>query len=441
MSEKINIAYNWIGPKGPIPNTEVPNILNLVAVAEASSTNSVRFWNDSIWHLLFCNNEGYDLSPTNFLNTNDVFIYPMALTWRIPFTSYFYQTSGILEYSHTNDQTLYLIRQGKGFVLIEDSAEAHVNRNQIEQMHEYFKVNHIPMHKVIYLTGCMNAEQLYEEWCMEHGIIDPRTKMNIFSFPISQDSLAIYFTVNKPQVPEYDVERVPEKLFLSWNRRFRPHRVAIGFGLNKLGLVDRSYMSMGLNDPENTAMHITHSYNDYLLKHFTITPEDKRRFVNKLPLVLDGETNINQMCQDFDDATRPYYQNSLVSIVSETNFDAPEVTLTEKSFKPVKEKHPFITVGAPGTLRALKEMGFKTFNEFWDENYDNIADPGDRMEKILRICEHISTWSPAQVVDFRRRVKPILDHNYEVLKTRYSAVVASRIRERILEITSKINTL
>jgi hypothetical protein len=365
----------------------------------------------------------------------------MALTWRIPFTSYFYQTSGILEYSHTSGQTSHLIRAGKGFVLIEDSAEAHVSRNQIEQMHEYFKANHIPMNKVIYLTGCMNAEQLYEQWCMEHGITDPRTKMNIFSFPISQDSLAIYFTVSKPQVPEYDTERVPEKLFLSWNRRFRPHRIAIGFGLDKLGLVDRSYMSMGLTDPENTAMHITHSYNDYLLKHFQITPEDKRRFVSKLPLVLDGETNINQMCQDFDDATRPYYQNSLVSIVSETNFDSPEVTLTEKSFKPVKEKHPFITVGAPGTLRALKDMGFKTFSEFWDESYDNIVDSGDRMEKVLRICEHIATWSPTQVIDFRRRVKPILDHNYEILKIRYSAVVAARIRERILEITSKINTL
>lgn len=438
MSEKIDIAYNWIGPKGPIPNTEVPNILNMAAVAESASTNSTRFWNDSIWHLIFCNNEGYDLSSTNFLKSSDTFIYPMALTWRIPFSNYFYQTSGILEYSHTSGQTLHLIRACKGFVLIEDSAEAHISRVQIEQMHEYFKANHIPMNKVIYLTGCMNGEQLYEQWCMEHGITDPRTKMNVFPFPISQDSLAIYFNVYNPQVPEYDVDKVPEKLFLTWNRRLRPHRVAMGFGLNKLGLVDRSYMSMGLTDPENSSMHITHSYNDYLLKHFVITPEDKHNFVTKLPLTLDGESNINQMCQDFNDATRPYYQNSLVSLVSETNFDSHEVTLTEKSFKPFKEKHPFITVGAPGTLRALKEMGFKTFGDFWDENYDNIADSGDRMEKILRICEHIGTWSPAQIVDFRRRVKPILDHNYENLKIRYSTIVASKIRERIMEISKTL---
>jgi hypothetical protein len=194
---------------------------------------------------------------------------------------------------------------------------------------------------------------------------------------------------------------------------------------------------MGLTDPENINMHITHSYNDYLLKYMQITTEDKTNFVNKLPLVLDGETNINQMCQDFNDATRPYYQNSLVSIVSETNFDAPEVTLTEKSFKPIKEKHPFITVGAPGTLRALKEMGFQTFNTFWDEGYDDEVDSSERMNKILDLCKHISTWNTHQIIDFRRRVKPILDHNYETLKTRYSVVVATKIRERILEITNK----
>jgi hypothetical protein len=262
--------------------------------------------------------------------------------------------------------------------------------------------------------------------------------MNIFSFPISQDSLAIYFTVHKPQVPEYDTEKVPEKLFLSWNRRHRPHRIAMGFGLDKLKLIDRSYFSMGLTDPENTAMHVTHSYNDYFLKHLHITSEDKNNFVAKLPLKLDGESNVNQMCQDFNDATRPYYQNSLVSLVSETNFDSREVTLTEKSFKPFKEKHPFITVGAPGTLRALKDMGFKTFNEFWDESYDNVADSSDRMQKILRICEYISTWSPSQIVDFRHRVKPILDHNYETLKIRYSVIVASKIRERILEISKTL---
>jgi hypothetical protein len=82
-------------------------------------------------------------------------------------------------------------------------------------------------------------------------------------------------------------------------------------------------------------------------------------------------------------------------------------------------------------------MGFKTFNTFWDEGYDDEVDSSERMKKILDLCKHISTWNTHQIIDFRRRVKPILDHNYEALKTRYSVVVATKIRERILEITNK----
>jgi len=436
--KKINLVYNWLGPKGPIPNTEVPNILHLAAVGESTTTSSHHFWCDSIWHLLFCNKPGYDIGSTVFLNQDDVFIYPFSMTWRINFTAYFHKGGGILEYSHTNGQIKHLVANGKGFILIEDAAEAHVERSQIQAMHTYFTEHHIPMNKIIYITGCMNAQALYDEWCLLHGITEARDKMNIFSYPTSQNSLATYFKVWNPQVPEYDTERVPEKLFLSWNRRFRPHRTTMAFGLESFNLIDRSFISMGLTDPENSAMHITHTYHDSLLSRITITQEDRDRFVSKLPLVLDGEDDVNQMCQDFNDATRPFYQKSLISLVSETNFSSSEVSLTEKSFKPIKEKHPFITVGVNGTLRSLKEMGFITFSAFWDEGYDDILNPAERMAAILRVCYHISTWNEEQIKDFRRRVKPILDHNYEILKIEYSNVIAAKVKDRIFQITNNI---
>jgi hypothetical protein len=436
--KKIKVVYNWLGPRGPIPNTEVPNVLHLAAVGESTTTDSHHFWCDSIWHLIFCNKPGYGIGTTIFLKQKDLFIYPFSITWRMNFTTYFHKAGGILEYSHTNNQIKHLVKTSGGFILIEDAAEAHVEPAQIQSMQTYFTELNIPMNKIIYLTGCMNASALYDEWCLLKGITDPRDKMNIFSYPISQNSLAGYFPHMKPQVPLYDTEKIPEKLFLSWNRRFRPHRTAMGFGLDKLGLVDRSYMSMGLHDPENSNIHITHAYHEHLLTHFDITPEDKNNFVNKLPLVLDGENDVNQMCQDFNDASRPFYQNSLVSLVSETNFSSNEVTLTEKSFKPFKEKHPFITVGVNGTLQALRDMGFITFGAFWDETYDNIVNPTERMTAILRICQQISTWNNDQIIDFRRRVKPILDHNYEILKIEYSHVLAAKIKDRILEIANNL---
>jgi hypothetical protein len=366
---------------------------------------------------MFCNKSGYGIGSAIYLDQNDVFIYPFSITWRINFTSYFHKDGGILEYSHTTGQIKHLVATGKGFILIEDAAEAHVEPSQIQAMHTYFTENRIPMNKIIYVTGCMNAQALYDEWCLLKGITQPSNKMNIFSYPTSQNSLATYFKAWKPQIPEYDTERVPEKLFLSWNRRFRPHRIAMAFGLDKLGLVDRSYFSIGLVDPENSAMHITHAYHENLLHHLNITPDDKNRFVRKLPLVLDGENDVNQMCQDFNDATRPFYQNSLISLVSETNFTSNEVSLTEKSFKPFKEKHPFITVGVNGTLRALRDMGFITFGAFWDESYDNITDNEERLIKIFEIIKQISEWSLDECEKNYKSVLDICIYNRDHLST------------------------
>jgi hypothetical protein len=184
-------------------------------------------------------------------------------------------------------------------------------------------------------------------------------------------------------------------------------------------------MSMGKTDPENSTQTVQNNYNQHYTTDIHV---DIDNFVNKLPLVLDNETDNNRMCQDFDDATRPFYQNSLVSIVTETNYNSQYVTLTEKSFKPSKEKHPFIIVGAAGTLQAFRDMGFKTFSEFWNESYDNIHDPRHRMHALYNVFKDIGSWNNAKILDFRRRVKPILDHNYETLKIHSSKVVSDKIK-------------
>lgn len=442
QDQNIRVVYNWLGPRGPIPNTELPNILQLASVAQSGYTDSKHFWTDSIWHLVFCNKEGFDLGSTHYLNPDIPFIYPIQMTWRIPFDNYFYYGAGIFEYADTPDHVRHLITVRNGFLVIEDSAEAHVTRSHLRVMHDYFQQHRMPLNKVIYLTGCNNAPELYENYCMERGYNRPDQKMIMVPYPISHDSLSSYFVTHKPQVPEYDTERVPEKLFLSWNRRFREHRISMALALDKFGLVDRSYMSMGLVHPENAYSEFPKSigeFNYYYLSGLGVTDEDVARFRSKLPLVLDGETDTVKMCQDFDDKNRPYYQNSLVSIVTETNFDALEVTLTEKSFKPSKEKHPFIIVGAAGTLKAIRDMGYKTFSEFWDESYDTCLDPRERLTRLINTCNYIASWDDEKIRDFRRRVKPILDHNYERLKIPPSVMVAQQVREKILNVLNYRN--
>lgn len=436
VKDSIKIAYSWMGPRGPIWNTELPNILTFTNAAEGAQTFSTNFWVDDVWMRLFrYKKEQYLLYPSSEISDNDIFIYPFSLTWRVQFNHYFFGTTGILEYGHVSQHVVHHVRCNKGFFLIDLAVEAFVQPDQIASMHAYFSgVHKIPMYKIIYLTGCMNANVLYDEWCKSKNITDPRDKMQIISFPSSQAVYARQVDNKQLTEPEYDVNYKPEKLFLSWNRRFRSHRTELLMNLDKLDLVDRSYYSMGLVDPEKPDHQFHQTIDKGVMQFYGIEDYNVSRLLTKLPLTIDNQTEIVQMCEDRDMLARKWYKNSLVSLVTETNYHANEVTLTEKAFKPAKEKHPFILVGAPGALQSMRDIGYKTFGEFWSENYDNIKEPRTRMKEIVRICEEISKWNDEQILDFRRRVKPILDHNFSLFNQSPNDLIATRINEIVRSI-------
>jgi hypothetical protein len=436
MSEKIKILFNWIGPRGPIINTEVPNLLSLSAVTEGVTTGSHHFWADDLYWRIFHKNENFSLSST-FAIEREPFIFPFTLGWRIPFGNYFCPNSGLLEFGHTPLHIIHHVRHSNGYFLLDMTAEAYITDMHLKHIHSYFShANHIPMGKIIYLTGCMNAQEVYDTWCNQNNIPNnPNDRMKLFSFPISQHS--IHTNRHLIKSPEYDTEFVPEKLFLSFNRRFRIHRTTLGLAFQKYGLLDRSYISLNKVDPENALMTFENQIHINYDDRYNFTSADVNGLLEKIPLVIDGETKINQMCQDFDSAARKFYQNSLISLVTETNFQESELTLTEKAFKPSKEKHPFIIIGVKGTLKAMREMGFKTFGEFWDESYDDVDEPRYRLWNIIQLCRQIATWDNEKILDFKRRVKPILEHNHAIVFNDTAKTLSDKLYNVIAQNNSK----
>jgi hypothetical protein len=323
--------------------------------------------------------------------------------------------------------------------MIDHSVEAFMTDSHLDAMYGYFRGIHgFPMHKIIYLTGCVNAEKLHNNYCIKRDI--PNTvaeRMTVIAYPSSHQVLSTNIVDAPEKEPEYIPEYIPEKLFLMWNRRFRQHRIEMALCLEKNNLIDRSYISFSKDDVENPSKNFENTIDYQRIfdsnANLRLNMDILNTFSSRLPLVLDGETAINKMCEDTDNETRPYYQNSLISIITETNYNLPELTLTEKSFKPIKEKHPFIVVGVPGALKAMREMGFKTFNEFWDETYDETECNEVRMQQISYLTELIGKWTPEQILDFRRKVKPILDHNYNQLKIPSSEFAVQKICKHIEE--------
>jgi hypothetical protein len=427
MSEHVKIVYSWIGPRGPIWNTELPNILTLAHASYDAHLETHRVWTDQLYHKLFRNcKEKFQLSSTVDITKDDLFIYPFSLTWRINFENYFQPDEGILEFSHTPNSIIDAVKYGKGFFLIDHSLESFVQYNHLSKMHFYFSNAGIPLNKIIYVTGCMNADEAYHYFLQAYNLsTNPKDKLNLVSYPTHQTNM--YRVIHRTKLdPVYDTETVPSKLFLTWNRRFRSHRINLMLGLEKLNLVDRSFVSIGIVDPEQAHLTFAQVAGDGNPALGT-DRSHVERFFSRLPLELDHETSLPDMCSDMSGKTRNFYSNSLLSIVTETNYEAREVTTTEKTFKPMIHRHPFIMVGAAKTLASLKILGYQTFDRWWSEDYDNINDPNERMQEILRVCEEIGTWSPEKILQFKREVKPVLDHNFSVMSKDIAETVAINI--------------
>jgi len=80
------------------------------------------------------------------------------------------------------------------------------------------------------------------------------------------------------------------------------------------------------------------------------------------------------------------------SIVLETVYDQ-RIHLTEKTLRPLACGHPFMILNGPGALETIRSYGFKTFQPYINESYDNEKDPMKRMDMVLREMRRINNSS------------------------------------------------
>ena len=128
------------------------------------------------------------------------------------------------------------------------------------------------------------------------------------------------------------------------------------------------------------------------------------------------------MTTDFEDCDVSYGAfNPLVTsrtyfnLVTETHCETDDLFITEKTLKALISQ-PFMVVGNYGTLEYLKDKGFKTYPELFDESYDLIEDHNERIEFIVnevkRLCE-------MDINKLQKKYKSVLSkvtHNRNVIR-------------------------
>jgi hypothetical protein len=115
------------------------------------------------------------------------------------------------------------------------------------------------------------------------------------------------------------------------------------------------------------------------------------------------------------------FNTSFLHIATETLFTEQKHHLTEKVFKPIVLQQPFVLVAPRGCLRYLKSYGFRTFDNWWDESYDTIKDPDQRLAAIAKIVNNIADMDWEDLYRMRTEMTEVLEHNRKLFYGRFAA--------------------
>jgi hypothetical protein len=105
-----------------------------------------------------------------------------------------------------------------------------------------------------------------------------------------------------------------------------------------------------------------------------------------------------------------WYDQSQCSMVVESivrpGSKLTPIFITEKTMKPMAFYHPMIVYGNRGTLRTLREWGFETFDNLWDESYDHLVDVGERTKAVAEILHQV------KIQEYDAETQRRLHHNH-----------------------------
>jgi hypothetical protein len=212
------------------------------------------------------------------------------------------------------------------------------------------------------------------------------------------------------------------KKFLNFNRRWRIHRPTFVALLESHNILEQGYVSLAKSDDNN-------SWNNILGSIIEVSKDSE---INKIilnnvnrikeikPLYLDI-LNLEENQVNLSTSSRNYYNDTYFSVVSETNFYknfGSSPFLSEKTFKPIAEKHPFILLNRPGSLQKLKDIGYKTFSEVINEQYDTEEDDNKRLKMIVEEVVRLSNLSEKELNKFLHVCRKICNFNYRVLENK-----------------------
>lgn len=265
-------------------------------------------------------------------------------------------------------------------------------------------------HHFVFFVGTSNLLDLYPEineygfiFLFEDSIVTS-TARKIKELKTNPNYTLGYKT---EWINESEIDKKRNKHFICLNRSSnKPHRYTLGCFFEHNNMWEKIYASFLRQNEGRDWLYETDNI-DFDYDMATAASE----FSKKIPIEVD---TYNSEDKESFEVARAYkkeiYLDSYIYIVTETNFEK-DIFLTEKICNPMAVLQPFILFGAFGYLKYLRSLGFKTFNGFINESYDDEYNDKKRYLMLCNEIKRISELPLEELHNWYLSIKDILIHN------------------------------
>jgi len=198
------------------------------------------------------------------------------------------------------------------------------------------------------------------------------------------------------------------------NRMPKEHRVHALVKANKRDLLDDMIWSCGWDEDTNPPPEDdkkTQKLLSIMPKQAELEPHSNRADGHPLNAKHDRAFNLKWLLESKINIVA---ESQARDILIDMTPPPPVRFLTEKIFKPLAYGMPLMVIGNKNSLHRLRELGFKTFPEWFDESYDTLDNYTQRTDAMLDSYEKFL--SEEHSID---EIRDTLEHNFNRINDRF----------------------
>jgi predicted SAM-dependent methyltransferase len=256
--------------------------------------------------------------------------------------------------------------ENKKFIYIMEDIEGYWQPfKHHEKIHEYCEQAGISEEKIIYFNNDISISERYDKWFEEQSKY--KTKINVICFPfLIYGNTKQYKRIRYPyEIVRYkDRQQLPTKHFMCLMGRQNWFRDLLWNYFEE----NKSMINTG---------YISYIKEKVILPDSWIDNRNEHGIEVRLPSYASEQRIIDCESGPELDNLGSYHEDSYFSVIPETS---DGIYASEKTVKALYHGHPF-TIFCPavdtsvkriGILSKLRDWGFETFPELFDESYDYL---------------------------------------------------------------------